>query len=131
MPTPASTPIPCLAALLPLLFSFACVSLTPFASAYRSRLAIEGVLDAYAGLSAPLPPAGPPIDLSTIQKPSLWIWGVEDRTVKIQAGRAAAARMAGSTFVALERSGHSPMEEKPDEVVRAILSFFETQPGAR
>ena len=101
------------------------------ASAYRSRLAIEGVLDAYAGLSLPPPSAGPPIDLAKIQKPSLWIWGVEDRTVKIEAGRVAAARMAGSTFVALERSGHSPMEEKPAEVVRAILAFLESQPEPR
>jgi len=101
---------------------------------YAARLAIEGVLDAYAGLSLPPPPAGPPIDLATISKPSLWIWGLEDRTVKIEGGRAAAAKMAGSTFVAIERSGHSPMEEKPDEVVRAILPFLETQaspPGAR
>jgi pimeloyl-ACP methyl ester carboxylesterase len=101
------------------------------ARAYLSRLAIEGVLDAYAGLSLPPPSAGPPIDLAAIQKPSLWIWGVEDRTVKIEAGRAAAAKVPGSTFVALERSGHSPMEEKPDEVVRAILAFLESLPGAR
>lgn len=101
------------------------------ASAYRSRLAIEGVLDAYAGLSLPLPPDGPPIDLGTIEKPSLWIWGIEDRTVKIEAGRAAAARMQGSSFVAIEQSGHSPMEEKPDEVVRAILAFLKSQPEPR
>ncbi len=98
--------------------------------AYSSRLAIEGVLDAYAGLSSPPPSAGPPIDLATIQKPSLWIWGMEDRTVKIEGGRIAATKMAGSTFVALERCGHSPMEEKPDEVVRAVLSFLDAQPAS-
>lgn len=96
---------------------------------YASRLAIEGVLDAYAGLSLPPPPAGPPIDLATIDKPSLWIWGVEDQTVKIEGGRAAAARMAGSKFVEIQQSGHSPMEEKPDEVVRAILPFLAAQPA--
>ncbi len=93
------------------------------ADEYASRLAIEGVLDAYRGLSLPAPPTGPPVDLTTIQKPSLWIWGVEDQTVKIEGGRIAAAKMAGSTFVAIEGSGHSPMEEKPDEVVRAMLAF--------
>ncbi len=101
---------------------------------YASRLAIEGVLDAYAGLSLPSPPAGPPIDLATIDKPSLWIWGIEDHTVKIEGGRAAAARMAGSKFVEIEQSGHSPMEEKPDEVIRAILPFLEqhlSRPGGR
>lgn len=101
------------------------------ARAYADRLAIEGVLDAYAGLSEPPPSAGPPIDLATIRKPSLWIWGIEDRTVKIEGGRIAAAKMEGSTFVAIERSGHSPMEETPDEVVRAILAFLDALDPAR
>ncbi len=101
------------------------------ARAYASRLAIEGVLDAYVGLSQPPPSAGPPIDLTAIAKPSLWIWGVEDRTVKIEGGRIAAAKMAGSKFVAIERSGHSPMEEKPDQVVRAMLDFLDDPTGAR
>lgn len=101
------------------------------ARAYADRLAIEGVLDAYAGLSQPPPSAGPPIDLATIRKPSLWIWGVEDRTVKIEGGRIAAAKMEGSTFVAIERSGHSPMEETPDEVMRAILAFLDAMHPAR
>ncbi len=96
---------------------------------YVSRLAIEGVLDAYVGLSLPLPSAGPPIDLASIRKPSLWVWGVEDRTVKIEGGRRAAAQIAGSTFVAIERCGHSPMEEKPEETVRAMIAFLEVQKG--
>ncbi|HEV7668122.1 MAG TPA: alpha/beta hydrolase [Thermoanaerobaculia bacterium] len=101
------------------------------ADAYFSRLAIEGVLDAYAGLSLPTPPAGPPIDLAKIHRPSLWIWGADDRTVKIEAGRAAAAKMAESTFAAIKHCGHSPMEERPDEVVRLILPFLKSHPGAR
>jgi pimeloyl-ACP methyl ester carboxylesterase len=101
------------------------------AGAYVSRLAIEGVLDAYAGLSLPTPSARPPIDLAKIRRPSLWIWGADDRTVKIEAGRAAAAKMPGSTFAAIKRCGHSPMEERPDEVVRVILPFLRSHRGAR
>ncbi len=99
------------------------------ARAYLSRLAVEGILDAYAGLSAPPPSPGPPIDLTQIRRRSLWIWGVHDPLVKIEGGRIAAGKIPGSTFVALERCGHSPMEERPDEVVRAILAFRDEQKG--
>lgn len=99
--------------------------------AYFERLAIEGALDAYAGLSSPPPSTGPPIDLRQIRKPSLWIWGEDDRLVKIAPGRIAASKIPGSTFVALPRCGHSPMEERPDEVVRAILAFRDAMDPAR
>ena len=94
---------------------------------YYERLRIEGVIDAYYGLTAPTHIASEPVELEKIRTPTLIVWGAEDRVISAAAGRRAAARMPDAGFVAIEDAGHVPMEEKPDELVRIVLPFLERQ----
>ncbi len=45
--------------------------------AYLDRLAVEGVSDAFYGLTAPAPP-GEPVELEKIEVPALVVWGAHD-----------------------------------------------------
>lgn len=92
--------------------------------AYLERLKIQGVGDAYYGLSAPNPAPVYPVDLAKIGLPSLFVWGAEDTLVKADVGRQIAARLPGSRFHAIEGAGHVPMEEKPEELLAVVLPFL-------
>lgn len=95
---------------------------------YGDRVRIEGIGDAYYGLTARRRgPAPPVVDLAKLDIPTLILWGVQDRLVRIEDGRAAAARMPRAEFVALDKTGHMPMEEKPEEVLRLIEGFLARQ----
>lgn len=94
---------------------------------YYERLRVEGVVEAFHGLTAPSRTASTPVRLEEIRVPTLVVWGAEDRLISAAAGRRAAARMPDSEFVVLEGVGHMPMEEKPDELVRIVLPFLERQ----
>jgi pimeloyl-ACP methyl ester carboxylesterase len=94
---------------------------------YYERLRVEGVVDAYYGLTAPARTASEPVELEKIRMPALVVWGAEDQLISAAAGRRAAARMPSSEFVLMEGVGHVPMEEKPDELVRIVLPFLERQ----
>ena len=94
---------------------------------YFERIRVEGVVDAYYGLTAPARTASEPVVLETIQAPALVVWGAEDRLISAESGRRAAARMPRSEFVLMEGVGHMPLEEKPDELVRIVLPFLERQ----
>lgn len=94
---------------------------------YFERIRVEGVVDAYYGLTAPARTASEPVVLETIQAPALVVWGAEDRLISAESGRRAAARMPRSEFVLMEGVGHVPLEEKPDELVRIVLPFLERQ----
>jgi pimeloyl-ACP methyl ester carboxylesterase len=94
---------------------------------YYERLRVEGVVDAYHGLTAPARTASEPVELEKIRMPALVVWGAEDLLITAEAGRRAAARMPSSEFVLMEGVGHVPMEEKPEELVRIVLPFLERQ----
>jgi pimeloyl-ACP methyl ester carboxylesterase len=96
--------------------------------AYFDRLRIEGVADAYHGLTAPAPP-GERVVLEKIGVPALVVWGAQDELISVEGGRRAAARMPRSEFVVIEKCGHLPMEEKPEELLRAVLPFLKRQGG--
>ncbi|HEY0513747.1 MAG TPA: alpha/beta hydrolase [Thermoanaerobaculia bacterium] len=96
--------------------------------AYLDRLAIEGVVDAFYGLTAPAPP-GEPVDLAKIAIPSLVIWGAHDELISPEMGRRAAARLQHAEFVLFAESGHIPMEEEPEAFLRAVLPFLERHRG--
>ncbi|MFL6235088.1 MAG: alpha/beta fold hydrolase [Thermoanaerobaculia bacterium] len=96
--------------------------------AYSGRVAVEGVGDAFYGLTAPVPP-GPPVELETIEVPTLVVWGAHDELISPESGRRAAARLPHSEFVLLEDSGHLPMEEQPEALLRAVLPFLERHRG--
>lgn len=92
--------------------------------AYSDRLAVEGVGDAFYGLTAPVPP-GEPVELERIAVPTLVVWGAHDELISPEAGRRAAARLPHSEFVLLDDCGHLPMEEQPEALLRAVLPFLE------
>lgn len=92
---------------------------------YYERLRVEGVVDAYYGLTAPTRNQPEPVELEKIRTPALIVWGAEDLLISVEAGRRAAERMPDAEFVALEGVGHVPMEEKPEELVRLALPFLE------
>lgn len=94
---------------------------------YFERIRVEGVVDAYYGLTAPAHTASEPVELEKIRTPTLVVWGAEDTLISAAAGRRAAARMPDSEFVLMEGVGHMPLEEKPDELVRIVLPFLERQ----
>lgn len=94
---------------------------------YYERLRVEGVVDAYHGLTAPTRNQPEPVELEKIRVPALIVWGAEDLLISVAAGRRAAERMPDAEFVVLEGVGHVPMEEKPEELVRLVLPFLERQ----
>jgi pimeloyl-ACP methyl ester carboxylesterase len=94
------------------------------AQAYLERLRIEGLDRAYYGLTAPIPGPRPRVDLATIDVPALVVWGTEDKLVPVALGRRAAATLPRGEFVALEKTGHLPMEERPEELLRLMTGFL-------
>lgn len=92
--------------------------------AYRSlkQMIHRGVCDATAGddMNAKRPVA---LQLSQLGKPVQVIWGSRD-TLSPTAANVAAYRNAGLTPEIVEGSGHSPLVEKPDDVVKIIVDFL-------
>jgi pimeloyl-ACP methyl ester carboxylesterase len=96
--------------------------------AYLDRLAVEGVGNAFYGLTAPAPP-GEPVELEKIEIPSLVIWGAHDELISPETGRRAAARLPHAEFVLFDKSGHLPMEEEPEAFLATVLPFLERHRG--
>ena len=97
--------------------------------AYRDRLRIEGAEDAFYGLTVPRRVPGPRVALDQIRVPTLAVWGAEDQLISLASGRRSVARIPGSEFVVIENCGHMPMEEKPEELLKALLPFLERHRG--
>jgi len=97
-------------------------------AAYLDRLRIEGVTDAFHGLTAPVEGPVERVRLEDIQAPALVLWGAEDPLISVESGRRAVARMKNAEFVVLEKIGHVPMEEAPEAVLGLALPFLERQP---
>jgi pimeloyl-ACP methyl ester carboxylesterase len=96
--------------------------------AYLDRLAVEGVGNAFYGLTAPAP-VGEPVELEKIAVPSLVIWGAHDLLISPETGRQAAARLPHAEFVLFDKSGHLPMEEEPEAFLNTVLPFLERHRG--
>ncbi len=97
--------------------------------AYLDRVRIEGITDAYYGLTVPVPTSGERVDLGTIHVPALVVWGAQDKLISAASGRSAAERLPLAAFVLLENCGHLPMEEQPEKFLRAVLPFLESHRG--
>jgi pimeloyl-ACP methyl ester carboxylesterase len=63
------------------------------------------------------------------QLPTLFIWGANDPVIPVEHGRNAHRVVPNSRYVELEGSGHWPMLDDPDRIVRELTDFMdETEP---
>jgi pimeloyl-ACP methyl ester carboxylesterase len=69
------------------------------------------------------------VELEKIEIPTLVVWGAHDELISPESGQRAAARLPHSEFVLLDGSGHLPMEEQPEALLRAVLPFLERHRG--
>lgn len=63
----------------------------------------------------------------SIRKPTLIVWGREDKLVPLAQGTRLAEDIQGSTLVVLAGVGHSPHLEAPQMVLNLVLPFLKTQ----
>lgn len=63
--------------------------------------------------------------LRSIQNETLLIWGRQDEWIPFACGRAMNENIPKSEMITLSNSGHVPMEENPEESVKAIKIFLE------
>jgi pimeloyl-ACP methyl ester carboxylesterase len=61
--------------------------------------------------------------LGSLATPALVVWGEADQIVDPDYGRALAAAIPGARFLLLERAGHMPPMEAPDQLARAVWDF--------
>jgi pimeloyl-ACP methyl ester carboxylesterase len=63
------------------------------------------------------------------QLPTLIVWGSDDPVIPVEHGRNAHRIVAHSRYVEIEGSGHWPMLDAPDRIVRELTAFIEeTEP---
>lgn len=91
---------------------------------YLRRVRVEGSVEAFQGLTAPVEGPEPTVELEALAVPTLVVWGAEDELLDADLGAQAAARIPGARFVAIERCGHSPMEERPAEFIAALRAHL-------
>jgi len=63
--------------------------------------------------------------LHRIKIPTLILWGAEDQIVAPAYGKAYAAAISNATFTTIDKSGHFPHVEQPQEFARRTLAFIE------
>ncbi|HLE82821.1 MAG TPA: alpha/beta fold hydrolase, partial [Thermoanaerobaculia bacterium] len=100
-------------------------------AAYRERLLVEGLEDAYFGFLAPIDEPPPAVALEAIEAPVLIVWGDDDRVIPLERAIAHLPRLRRSRFVVLERCGHLPMEEQTEAFLREILPFLDCHRRSR
>ena len=73
-----------------------------------------------------------PSDLDTLVRrypevdvPTLLVWGRQDPVVPAWVGRRLADDLPDADLVLLDRCGHLPQEERPDEALEAVTAFLE------
>jgi pimeloyl-ACP methyl ester carboxylesterase len=63
--------------------------------------------------------------LHRIRVPTLLLWGTADRILSQPYGHAYCAAIPGARFEPIERAGHFPHLEQPDEFARRIFAFVD------
>jgi pimeloyl-ACP methyl ester carboxylesterase len=63
--------------------------------------------------------------LSSVQVPTLVLWGAHDTIVPPEHGRVFRERIAGARLLVLEDAYHNPMVDRPDAFNAALLSFLD------
>jgi pimeloyl-ACP methyl ester carboxylesterase len=59
------------------------------------------------------------------QLPTMFIWGSNDPVIPVEHGRNAHRIVEHSHYVEIEGSGHWPMLDQPDRIIRELTSFIE------
>ena len=59
--------------------------------------------------------------------PTLILWGREDKVIPLKIGRKLDAAIPDSTLLIIEKTGHVPQEETPEETTRHILRFLDAE----
>ena len=67
----------------------------------------------------------------SINVPTLIMWGRNDEIVPLEVGRQLNEAIPNSQLVIIEKCGHIPHEEKPEEAITAILKFLRGNSGTR
>jgi pimeloyl-ACP methyl ester carboxylesterase len=64
--------------------------------------------------------------------PTLILWGRHDPVVPLALGERLAKELPNARLVVLEKCGHVPSEERPEEALRVVLQFLEegAEPGS-
>jgi pimeloyl-ACP methyl ester carboxylesterase len=62
--------------------------------------------------------------LHGVQVPTLIIWGKQDAIVPLNCGELYHRALANSTLHVIDRCGHSPALEKPQEFLQAVRAFL-------
>jgi pimeloyl-ACP methyl ester carboxylesterase len=63
------------------------------------------------------------------QMPTMFVWGTDDPIIPVEHGRKAHRIVSHSRYVEIEGSGHWPMLDAPDRIVRELTEFMEeTEP---
>jgi len=65
--------------------------------------------------------------LHRIRIPTLFLWGSADRILNENYGRAYCAAIAGARFETIDRAGHFPHIEQPEEFARRVLAFADAE----
>jgi pimeloyl-ACP methyl ester carboxylesterase len=65
--------------------------------------------------------------LHRIRVPTLFLWGSDDRMVSEEYGRAYCAAIPGARFERIERAGHFPHLERPDEFAQKLFAFIDAR----
>ena len=64
-----------------------------------------------------------------IHTPTLIIWGAKDTWIPLENGYHFNSDIKGSELKIFAEAGHVPMEESPEETVKAALNFLQNKPG--
>ena len=69
--------------------------------------------------------------LQNVAVPTLVIWGDSDRIVDSDYGREYSAAIRGATFIVLNKTGHMPQLETPEQLLTPIWDFAEAHARVR
>lgn len=62
--------------------------------------------------------------LKTISQPTLIIWGENDTWIPLKNGKTFDSILPNSTLKVLSKTGHVPMEERPEESLQLVMDFI-------
>jgi pimeloyl-ACP methyl ester carboxylesterase len=61
--------------------------------------------------------------LRSVTAPTLFIWGANDRLIRVEAGERAVEQLPGSQLIVIEDCGHNPQMERPEEFATSAIAF--------